>query len=83
VYPLAPVLKDACFNAEGSSTPKGAAAAALSLPNGGVRCFLRPPAAAATAAAPGLPPGGFAALLVRSTPGGLLLLLLLLACPSP
>jgi hypothetical protein len=76
VYPLAPVLKDTCFSAEGSSTPKDeAAAAADSLPEGGVRCFLSPPPPAAAAAA-GAPPGAFAALLVRNTPGGLLLLLL-------
>jgi hypothetical protein len=75
VYALAPLLKETCRSAEGSSMPSGgaaaapAAAAADSLPCGGVVCLRKPAAGGAGA-------GAFAALLLRSTPCGRLLLLL-------
>jgi hypothetical protein len=74
VYALAPLLKETCRSAEGSSMPSGGAAAAPaaaatdSLPCGGVGCLRKPAAGGAGA-------GAFAALLLRSTPCGRLLLL--------
>lgn len=75
VYALAPLLKETCRSAEGSSMPSGGAAAAPaaaaatdSLPCGGVVCLRKPAAGGAGA-------GAFAALLLRSTPCGRLLLL--------